>query len=119
MVWPFKKNRGQIIDLTYLAKRGLLKIPQQEEYKDLTASQVSTSSSSNSSSDSDSSLGFLGAIAENAEPVSQHPKSPGLSANRVEDIEYKLEIVSKRVNAMLDRLDLVEKKLSRDLRQAG
>jgi len=116
MVWPFKKNRGQIIDLTYLAKRGLLKAPKQEEYKDLTASQVSASSNQ----DSDSSLSFLGAMAESAEPVSKtSSKSIGLSANRVEDIEYKLEIVSKRVNAMLDRLDLVEKKLSRDLRQAG
>jgi len=123
MVWPFKKQR-EIIDLTYLAKRGLIKVPEQEEYKDLTASQVSTTSSSASSSESDSvsSLGFLGAMAESAEPSSvskSSSKSVELSSNRVEDIEYKLETISKRVNAMLDRLDLVEKKLSRDLRQAG
>ena len=116
MVWPFKKSRRDVIDLTYLAKRGLLKAPKQEEYKDLTANQVSESSSS----DSDSSLGFLGAMAESAEPVSKTaPKSVELSANRVEDIEYKLETISKRVNSMIDRLDLVEKKLSRDLRQAS
>ena len=116
MVWPFKKNRGQIIDLTYLAKRGLIKVPKQEEYKDLTASQVSASSNQ----DSDSDLGFLGAMASNAEPsVSKNHKSTELSSNRVEDIEYKLETISKRINSMLDRLDLVEKKLSRDLRQAG
>jgi len=90
-------------------------MPKQEEYKDLTASQISASSSS-----SDSGLSFLGAMAESAEPISkQTSKSVELSANRVEDIEYKLETISKRVNSMIDRLDLVEKKLSRDLRQAG
>jgi len=120
MVWPFKKQRD-VIDLTYLAKRGLLKIPKEEEYKDFTASPISASPAS---SDSDSDFSFLGAMASSAEPQStstpsSHHSTSGISSNKIEDIEYKLESISKRVNSMIDRLDLVEKKLSRDLRQSG
>ncbi len=100
MVWPFKKK--EVIDLTYLAKRGTVKTAA-PDYKDLSKSSPPAA---------DSGLGFLGSMASSAEPS-------GASKNKLEDIEYKLDIVSKRVNAMLDRLDLVEKKLDRDLRQAS
>ncbi|MBU4086744.1 MAG: hypothetical protein KKB21_04175 [Nanoarchaeota archaeon] len=112
MKWPFKKRGKDVIDLTYLAKRGLLKTPVQEEYQDLTTPQTSAKSSG----PSDSALSFLGAMASSAEQSPQSNSS--LSANKIEDIEYKLETISKRVNSMIDRLDLVEKKLARDLRQS-
>jgi hypothetical protein len=108
MAW-FKKKRNDVIDLTYLAKRGLIK--PKEEFREILPQQ-----STNSSSDSGSALGFLGALASSSE-TSEKP-ALGINKNKIEDIEYKLEIVSKRVNAMLDRLDLVEKKVSRDLRQS-
>lgn len=113
MAW-FKKRSREIIDLTYLAKRGLIKVPQQtEDYKNIPISP--------NSSEPESSLGFLGAMASSAEPTisPQETKlnNKNITPNRIEDIEYKLESISKRVNAMIDRLDLVEKKLSRDLRQ--
>lgn len=109
MSW-FKKRRD-IIDLTYLAKRGLIK--PNEEFKEIMPQQTETNDSS--------ALGFLGAMASSAEPTETNPSSTassaGISKNKIEDIEYKLDIISKRVNSMIDRLDLVEKKLSRDLRQ--
>lgn len=105
MVWPFKK-RKDVLDLTYLAKRGLIK--PKEEFKELTQSSTS--------SESGSALGFLGSMASAAE-TTPSPEKTGISKNKIEDIEYKLDIISKRVNSMIDRLDLVEKKLARDLRQ--
>lgn len=107
MAW-FKRRR-EVIDLTYLAKRGLIK--PKEEFKEIMPQQQQ------SSSESDSALGFLGAMASSSEASSTSSSDTGIHKNKLEDIEYKLEVVSKRVNAMLDRLDLVEKKLSRDLRQ--
>lgn len=109
MAW-FKKRRD-VVDLTYLAKRGLIK--PKEEFKEIMP-KLSQPSSDNSG------LGFLGMIASSAESSSS-PSETGDKGtkNKLEDIEYKLDIVSKRVNAMLDRLDLVEKKLSRDLRQSS
>ncbi|MFH1711250.1 MAG: hypothetical protein ABH840_02985 [Nanoarchaeota archaeon] len=116
MVWPFRK-RGDVIDLTYLAKRGLINVPEQEEYKDLTPVTSEATSS-------DSDFSFLGAMASSAEPASTAESTakrptPGISSNKIEDIEFKLDTITKRVNTMLDRLDLVEKKLSRDLRQSS
>lgn len=110
MAW-FKKSRSDVIDLTYLAKRGLLKVPATQEYKQIPISP---------SSSDDSGLGFLGAIASSAETTTAettHLINKNITPNRIEDIEYKLESISKRINAMIDRIDLVEKKLSRDLRQ--
>lgn len=114
MNWPFKKRRD-VIDLTYLAKRGLIK-PEQE-FKEILPQQQTSSSSS----DSSSAFGFLSSLASSAESSpSSHAESKELGTkNKLEDIEYKLEVISKRVNSMIDRLDLVEKKLSRDLRQGS
>jgi len=111
MAWPFKKRR-EIIDLTYLAKRGLIK--PNEEFKEIMLQEQEKSQQ-----DSSSALGFLGAIASNSEPCEKSEKNQKISKNKLEDIEYKLEIISKRVNSMIDRLDLVEKKLARDLRQGS
>jgi len=113
MSW-FRKKRQEVVDLTYLAKRGLIK--PKEEFSEILPQQQSSNSSS---SDSSSALGFLGAIASSSEASKEESSGTGINKNKIEDIEYKLEIISKRVNAMLDRLDLVEKKLARDLRQGA
>lgn len=110
MVWPFKKKR-EILDLTYLAKRGLIK--PREEFKEIMPKSISSVSSGDSSA-----LGLLGALASSAEQGESKP-APAISKNKLEDIEYKMEVISKRVNSMIDRLDLVEKKLARDLRQGN
>lgn len=114
MAW-WKKERG-VVDLTYLNKRGLLKTPQ-DDVKDFT-------SSSNPANDGGNAFGFLAGMASSAEP------SPALSSsassvsdsgmkNKIEDFEYKLDTLSRRINSVLDRLDLVEKKVERDLRNGS
>lgn len=107
MVWPFKKQKEDL-DLTILAKRGLLKVPKQEQDIDFT--QPSSSSST------DSGMGFLGAMASSAD---SSPSSISSSSNKIDDIEYKLDNLTRKLNSMIDRLDLVEKKLDRDLRQGN
>ena len=116
MGWFTKKNK-EVIDYTILAKRGLLKMPPQQtnEYKDLQVPKPEAQQDN-------SALGFLGMMASSAEPTTSMPASSStstISANKIDDIEYKLESVSKRVNAMLDRLDLLEKQTARDLRRGS
>ena len=71
------------------------------------------------SSSSESALGFLGAMANSAEPSPTNSPVPAGMNNKIDDLDYKLDAISKRVNAMLDRLDLVEKKLDRAGRQGA
>ncbi|MBM3234482.1 hypothetical protein FJZ19_05315 [Candidatus Pacearchaeota archaeon] len=90
MVWPFKRKK-ETIDLTYLAKRGLIK-----------NSDVSPSASPISA---DSGLGFLGDMASSAEPS----EDTG-TKNKIEDIEFKLDNLMKKIDNIIDRLDVVERK---------
>lgn len=99
MVWPFKKQK-EVVDWTILAKRGLLKAPSQPADVDLTQPIPSNT---------DSGLGFLGSMASNAESSASNE----LSGNKIDDIEYKMDNLTRRINSMIDRLDLVEKKLAR------
>ena len=100
-MWPFKKQKEDL-DLTLLAKRGLLKAPAQEQDVDLTQPIPGNT---------DSGIGFLGAMASSAESSSTQTSS--LSSNKIDDIEYKLENLGRRINSMIDRIDLVEKKVDR------
>lgn len=106
MAW-FKK-RKDVVDLTYLTKRGILKVPSpNENVSDLTGSALQAS---------EPGFGFLAGMASSAETETK--QDSGMK-NKIDDFEYKLDAISKRVNMMLDRLDLVEKKLARDLRSGS
>lgn len=102
MVWPFKKRK--IIDFT----KSNFKLPAsvktrlEKEYADLTA--INKSETSNGSA-----LGFLGDMAI----------SGGSDINdkdftrKLDDFEFKLDSLSRRFSAILDRIDLAEKKINR------
>jgi len=107
MVWPFKKQKEDL-DLTILAKRGLIK-PEKEKEIDMT-SPVSDNSA----------FGFLGAMASaesSSSSLSRSSSSSSPNSNKIDDMEFKLDSLSRKLNSMLDRIDLVEKKLERDLRR--
>ena len=108
-MWPFKKQKEDL-DLTLLAKRGLLKPKQEQQDMDLTSPVPSNT---------DSGVGFLGAMAESAETTGSSSSSSSTSSNKIDDIEYKLDNLTRKINSMMDRLDLVEKKLDRGLRQGN
>jgi hypothetical protein len=106
MVWPFKKSK-EMIDMSYLVKRGLMKLPkQEEEYKNL--NPMAAPSTGNGDA-----LSFLSGLASTSE-ASEKP----VNNNKVEDIEFRLDNLIKRIDQMFDRLDLVEKKLARNERQS-
>jgi hypothetical protein len=122
-MWPIK--RGKIIDLTKSGKyRGMpSQIP--ETYRDLTQTTPASSSSGVQvvSDDSSSALGFLGTMAVESSTSSSVSSSQSESLEskhlkvKIEDIEYKLDALSRRLSSALDRLDLAEKKLLRNERQ--
>lgn len=87
-----------MIDLTLLAKKGLIKLPEnkKEEIKEIPISTGNTD--------------FLSSMASSA-------SSSGGMGNKIDDFEFKLESLSRRIDSILDRIDLVEKKLSRNERQ--
>lgn len=106
-MWPFKKQKD-VIDLTYLAKRGLIKVPS-GELNDLTQPAQSA----------DSDIGFFGSIASAAEPASNSVIDTGVKnkfgiKNKIEDFEFKLNVMSKKIDSMLDRLDVVERRTKRE-----
>jgi hypothetical protein len=101
-MWPFEKKK--ILDLT----SSKIKVPEsvrarlEKEYKDT------------SSTPDISGLGFLGAMASSADS-----QDSGDNINfkhlkvKIEDVEYKLDNLSKRLASFIDRIDLAEKKIDR------
>lgn len=115
-MWLFKKRR--VIDLTKLSKEEIEarsgkkeELPLNGDYADFT--QAGKTSSGD---DSGNVLGFLGNMASsNSSPNSLH--NPGKDVShlsvKIEDIEYKLDNYSRKISAILDRLDLAEKKIDK------
>ncbi|MFH1307538.1 MAG: hypothetical protein ABIH72_01670 [archaeon] len=104
MLW--KKKKADVIDLSMLHKRGIIKAPEREvEELDLTKTSVS--------SEDTSGMDFLGALASSSGSKLEKPGLESSMKNKVEDIEFKLESMLRRVDKLIDRIDLVEKKLNR------
>ncbi len=61
-------------------------------------------------------LGFLGAMANSSESASSSGLGERHLKVKVEDIEYKLDSLSRQISKILDRLDLAEKKIDRNNR---
>jgi hypothetical protein len=109
MNWPFKKKK-EMIDLSYLAKRGLIKLPERKaEFQDLPMGNTNAAVSSDA-------LGFLSGLAATSESASSGDKFDKGTNNKIEDFEFKLNNLIRRIDQMFDRLDLVEKKLGRNER---
>lgn len=123
-MWPFKKKG--FVDLTEdlnVPNSGSVvsnikpsRAYSEERYKDLTGTSASTFTTDNASA-----LGFLGNLASSAS--SSDSASPILTRGsrnsfehlkvKIEDVEYKINALRSRVDKILDRLELTEKKLDR------
>ncbi|MCX6748528.1 MAG: hypothetical protein NT076_02900 [Candidatus Pacearchaeota archaeon] len=103
MVWPFKK--GKVMDFT----SGKIPMPKNlpktsdNDAVDLTSGDVGG-------------LGFLGAMAGSSESDSGLGLREKHMKVKDEDIEYKLDSISRQIGKILDRLDLAEKKIDRNNR---
>jgi hypothetical protein len=109
-MWPFAKKR--VIDFT---SNQPPKIPN-PNYPAAAQLQVQDSSGY-----VDASTDFFGAISTSASstPASSKSSSSLDTQNlkvKIEDIEYKLDAMSRKINSLIDRVDLVEKKVARNER---
>ncbi len=106
MVWPFSK-KGKVMDFTSS------KIPQPKNMPSQVAGDVDMTSDV-------SSLSFLGAMADSSSSANSSLSGSGLGEKhlkvKVDDIEYKLDSLSRQIGKILDRLDLAEKKIDRNVR---
>lgn len=109
-MWPFKKKR--IIDLTKLrAKTGIVdNTGTATNYKDFSYPQSTPADSSG--------LGFLGNLASSSSPESSSiSQKADLSQQhlkvKIEDVEYKIDNIMRKFSSILDRIDLLEKKMNK------
>ena len=122
MVWPFKKSK--VLDFTKenFKVPATMKTRLESEYKELNSNPGTETQ--------ESALGFLGAMASSSEENTGDEltfKSQKLEISddyqkhlflkhlkvKIEDAEYKINNMSKRLNSILDRIDLMEKKLDK------
>jgi len=106
-MWPFKKKK--VLDLTKLKAK--LETPtNNNDYKDFSYPQ--------SAQTDNSGLGFLGNLATSS-ASSSNPSSLSGDLNiqhlkvKIEDIEYKLDNLTRKLSSILDRIDLLEKKMNK------
>jgi len=138
MAWFRKKRDGSdvgIVDLSELQRRGIFKpraIPKKaatmtdsQGYADLTGA----TSSSASSSGSGGVLDFLSGLASAASASDSSSSSSGSNEagaaeligetnatwlkNKVEDVEFKIESIYRKLNNLSERMEVVEKRLNR------
>ena len=100
MAW-FKTKRD-VIDLTEMQKQGIVKQARKTSdevsgYRDFSETRLRGS---------EENVDLFGAIASNAST----PSSNTATNNKLEDIEFKLDSLRKKVDDMLNRLEVVERK---------
>ena len=70
-------------------------------------------------SSTETNLGFLGAIASSSDSSISQPSN--LSTQhlkvKIEDIEYKIDNLMRKFSSIIDRIDLMEKKVDRNERR--
>jgi DNA repair ATPase RecN len=99
MVWPFSKKK--VIDWTGRQPAQSTNV-ESSEYKDMTSGQSAVSTD------------LFSAMASSASSGSSDLEAKGIK-NKIEDVEYKLENLRKKLNDLLDRFEVVEKRLGRSL----
>lgn len=103
MVWPFSKKK--VIDWTGRQPAQSANTESSAEYKDMTGRQAVAGTD------------LFSAVASGAANFSSQDNSleaKGMK-NKIEDVEYKLENLRKKLNDLLDRFEVVEKRLGRSL----
>lgn len=135
---PFKKKRsGDIIDLTALQKRGLLKdapemqeAPQQNPSSfDIPAPHPYSLPPVQPASSEQVDTGFFSAMASSAEPAPSYQEHQPLSPqnsdanyqnkDKIDKIEDRVEHILDRIYKILQRIEIMERKIERLERRSG
>lgn len=105
MINPFKKKRDEVIDLVELRKRGIIK-----------DKVYATSSPSSTESIEENTGDFIGEFSGVANDTNVQSASsedaPGLK-NKLDDFEYKIDAFGDRIYKLIQRIEVLEKKLER------
>jgi anti-sigma28 factor (negative regulator of flagellin synthesis) len=113
-----RKKRGEdVVDLTYLEKRNILKrnpTSQESDYKDLSSNQEQPNSQNNSGD-------FFSAVSNSNDSYSSYGNNSAMSdnldisgiKNKLEDVEYKIDNLRRNVDHLLDQIDVIEKRMNR------
>ena len=132
-----RKKRSDVIDLTDMQRRGLLpktSIPQpriksdNQGYADLTLghdtpAQNPSQTTQRPPEGSESAGSWFGGFFANSD-TSTKTESAGQSyasetsdrtwtKNKIEDIEFKIDAMNKKLNRLMDRMEVAEKRLDR------
>lgn len=111
MVWPFSKKR--VIDLTEQSMpipRKRTVVSESNGYADLTAGQSPSTSTSSGSGVTD----FFSAVSEasnTSSSISGNLEAQGMK-NKIEDVEYKIDALRKKLDDLLDRFEVVERRVT-------
>ena len=107
----FKKKGIDVLDLTLLQKRGILKVPEEKDL-DLTRPFAQSSSSLAQNSTESSAFGFLDNLASNSSASNSAPSFNNSDSNlEVQGLKNKLEDFEYKLERLLERLDSIETKL--------
>lgn len=106
----FKKKEGiDVLDLTLLQKRGILKVPEiKEDFIDLTKSQ--NTSNETASSSAASPFSFLDSLAQSNSTSSTSNITSNNSAE-VSNLRVQIDNLEFKIERLLERLDKIESKL--------
>ncbi len=104
MINLFKKKREDVIDLVELRKRGIIKDKE--------------TTNTNSGSSAGSAAGFLGEFAGVAAGETNTPQTTSSEdtlgiKNKLDDFEYKIDAFGDRIYKLIQRIEVLEKKLER------
>lgn len=118
---PFKKKKKRysdyVIDLGKLKEKGIIREPVETEIANETSPSPSTENSAEPSG-----LGFLGSLASasNSETGSAAKEDFIHSSTKISrEIEEKVDMISDRVYKLIERVDLLEHKMSRIEKRIG
>ena len=107
MAW-FKKNKKDIIDLTDMQKRGILQRARTTQAEIKPASQTSSDGYADLTGNTDI-FGAIAGSSRNSNSLNARGSDTAVN-NRLDDIEYKLENLRKKIDDILNRLEVVEKR---------
>jgi hypothetical protein len=130
-MWFRKKKSAEILDLVELQKRGILKQKNQQTTSYIPITSAASNSTSSSTQENTSPFSFLDSLASSAstptEPTTNNPfinqvqenpsEYPGLSQSQLSELKEQINSVSYKLSRLLDRLEVVEKKIDKHERE--
>src|SRR3989344_998497 len=104
----FRKNE-EVLDLTLLQKKGILKIKEEKDEVELTKSQANSNIASHSSSPFE----FLDNLAQTSQADNKNYFQSSTTANSadLQDLRVKFEDIEYKMQRLIERFEKIEEKI--------